>query len=76
MQKLLVFTSKRSLLYRFLVNDLFFAKIAETHLTAEFVYIGLLMPKQKLNHLLSKFAFRDYKTRETDYFIELRIFNN
>ena len=76
MQKLLIFTTKRTPVYKYLVNSLIFAKIAETHLSAEFVYVGSMLPKQELDHLFSNFAFRDYFIRETSHFIVFRVFNN
>ena len=76
MQKLLIFTTKRSSIYKYLVNSSLFAKIAETHLSSEFVYVGLMLPKQQLDHMLSIFAFRDYSIRESLDFIELHVFDN
>lgn len=76
MQKMLIFTTKRSPIYNYLVNSSIFAKVAETHLSAEYVYLGLMLPKQQLDHLLSIFAFRHYFVRESSAFIELRVFDN
>ena len=76
MQKLLIFTTKRSPIYKYLVNSTLFAKIAETHLSSEFVYVGLMLPNEQLDHLLSIFVFRDYFIRKSLNFIELHVFDN
>ena len=76
MQKLLIFTTKRSSIYKSIVNSPIFAKIAETHLSAEYVYLGSELPKRQLDHLLSIFDFRHYFVRESLDFIELRVFDN
>ena len=76
MQKLLTFTAKRSSFYKYLVNSTLFAKVAETHLSAEFVYVGHMLPNLQLDHLLSTFVFRGFIIRETLNFIEFRVFDN